>query len=102
MSVTVLDGQLTRTWKCTHNSKQNLINLYHDTITGVRSAMLNYEEIYGSAGNSNLLMEHPHSIQFEIDNGLVGLITISREGFFGFEYECTVNGLHLLRLRRNK
>ena len=37
---------MARTWKYTHNQRQHLINLYHDTITGVRSAMLNYEEIF--------------------------------------------------------
>lgn len=96
MSVTILDGQLARTWKYIHNNRQHLINLYHDTITGVRSAMLNYEEIFGSAGNSNLLMDRPHHIQFDIDMGVVGLITIYREGFFAFGYECTVNGTPLV------
>lgn len=96
MSVTILEGQLARTWKYTHNQRQHLINLYHDTITGVRSAMLNYEEIFGSVGNSSVLMERPHYIQFDVDMGVTGLITIHKDGFFGFQYECVVNGVPLV------
>ena len=93
MSVTIFDGQLARTWKYKHQGRLNIICLYHDTITGVRSAMLNYEEIYGSAGNTSVLVDEAHRIQFTIDSGVSGCITIRKDGFFGFTYECSINGI---------
>jgi hypothetical protein len=78
--VSVFEGQLTRTWNylvetipasssssSSSSSKvitinegekvfrKHVITLYHDTITGVRSAMLDYEEIPGSMVNNNYL-----------------------------------------------
>jgi hypothetical protein len=47
---------------------------------GVRSAMLNFEEIPGSIGNSSLFMEAKgHRIFFSIENK-AGYIEIKREG----------------------
>lgn len=65
--VSVFEGQLTRTWNYLVESssisssskvitinegekvfRKHVITLYHDTITGIRSAMLDYEEIPGS------------------------------------------------------
>ena len=34
-----------------------MINLFHDTLTGVRSALVDYEEVPDSLGTSTLLME---------------------------------------------
>jgi hypothetical protein len=84
--VSVFEGQLTRTWvyppytetdeissspdrgEVSPTSKKSfLVNLYHDTITGVRSVMINYEEVPGSLGNSSLLMESSgHRIPFVV------------------------------------
>ena len=93
MSVTVFDGQLARTWKHKSQNRTHVICLYHDTITGVRSAMLNYEEIYGSSGNTSILIEGAHQIQFTIGPGVTGCISIKKNGMFGFNYECSVNGI---------
>ncbi len=91
-AVTVLDGQLTRTWKYPIDGRQHVINLYHDTITGVRSAAVDYEEVRGSMGNSSLMMESTgHTIFFDLPKGTRGHLYINRSGFFGFEYSCFVN-----------
>jgi hypothetical protein len=89
--VSVLEGQLTRTWFFSHNGRNHVISLYHDTLTGVRSAMLDFKEIRGSSGNSSLLMESQgHKIIFTVD-GLAGYIEIKRSGWAGFDYVCMIN-----------
>ena len=95
MSVSILDGQLTRTWKYPVRGRTHVINLYHDTISGVRSVMVDYEEVRGSMGNSSLVMEATgHRIPFQLpgEDEINGYIMINREGWFGFEYACVVLG----------
>jgi hypothetical protein len=91
--VSVFEGQLTRTWtfKLNESGRRHTINLYHDTITGVRSAMLNFEEIPDSVGNSSLLMgSSGHKITFFVD-GLFAYIEIAKAGWTEFSYKCVVN-----------
>eukprot|EP01031_Cornospumella_fuschlensis_P027616 gene27616-33350_t len=89
--VSVLDGQLSRTWFFTNKGRKHVINLYHDTITGVRSAMVDFVEIRGSTGNSSLFMEAKgHRIFFTVDD-LPSFIEIKRDGWTGFKYTCVVN-----------
>jgi hypothetical protein len=64
--------------------------------------MVNYEEVYGSAGNSNMLMDCAHDINFSIDTGVNGLIRISKDGFFGFEYVCMVQGVCLTEITQEE
>jgi hypothetical protein len=91
-SVTMLDGQLSRTWNYVKNGGVHVIVLYHDPLTGVRSAMLDHEEILGSLGNSSVFMEkHGHRILFSV-KGTPGYIEIKRSGWVSFEYECIVGG----------
>ena len=61
----------TRTWQYALGTQLHIINLYHDTITGVRSAMLNHEEINGSLGMSTIAMNSTagHRILFGIAGG---------------------------------
>ena len=76
-------------------TKRSLITLYHDTITGVRSAMLNYEEIPGTLGNSSLLMEKAgHQLSFLVDHR-PAYIEIKRKGWMGltFTYQCYIDGI---------
>jgi hypothetical protein len=115
--VSVFEGQLTRTWFFQNEDKKHVLNLYHDTISGketkspwntrqlkftvfsnelhsfagVRSAMLDYQEIRGSLGNSSLLMDSKgHRIFFTIGK-LPGYLEIKRSGWTGFEYGCVIN-----------
>lgn len=91
--VSVLEGQLSRTWYYNLNetSKKHTINLYHDTITGVRSAMLDFEEIPDSIGNSSLFMSSAgHRITFMVE-GMVGVIEIRKNGWTEFTYTCVVD-----------
>lgn len=42
----IWDGELTRTWQFdTADGVTHVVHLYHDTVTGVRSAMLDFDEI---------------------------------------------------------
>lgn len=101
--VSVFEGQLTRTW-CYSNEdkvdvdcsgerrkkKRHVINLYHDTITGVRSATVDYDEVPDSLGNSSFLMESiGHRIKFAVDNKS-GYIEIKR-GWMRFDYSCHID-----------
>lgn len=90
--VTVFDGQLLRAWKYQLDGVSHSIHLYHDTITGVRSATLNHEEISDSLGTSNLFMgDVGHRILFNI-KGTPGYIEIKRSGWVSFQYSCTIGG----------
>ena len=89
--VSVFEGQLARTWQYKFTERTHTITLYHDTISGVRSAMLNYEEIPGSNGVSTLLMESKgHRLFFDIESQ-AGYIEIKRCGWTSFSYACIVN-----------
>ena len=95
--VSVFEGQLSRTWNYQLNSsaRMHVITLYHDTITGVRSAMLDYEEIPNSLGNSSLLMESKGHRLFFVVEDQGGYIEIMRSGFTGFTYKCAVNNVYI-------
>jgi hypothetical protein len=100
--VSVFEGQLTRTWCYSdedkgaiqypgekRKKKKHIINLYHDTITGVRSATVDYDEVPNSLGNSSFLMESiGHRIKFTVGNKS-GHIEIKR-GWMRFEYNCYI------------
>eukprot|EP01033_Poteriospumella_lacustris_P014762 gene14762-10558_t len=93
--VSVLEGQLSRTWYFLNQGRNHVINLYHDTITGVRSAMLDFNEIRGSTGNSSLLMDSKgHRIFFSVDS-LPGYIEIKKAGWAGFTYACVINTVRI-------
>ena len=90
--VTVFDGQLLRSWQHEVDGVSHSVHLYHDTITGVRSATLDHEEIPDSLGTSNLFMESAgHRILFDIA-GVPGYIEIKRAGWVSFEYTCSIGG----------
>jgi hypothetical protein len=90
--VSILEGQLTRTWHYVKQDQIHVVSLYHDPMTGVRSATLDHDEIVGSLGNSSLLMEaNGHRILFSI-RGTTGYIEIKRSGWFGFSYSCNIGG----------
>lgn len=94
----VLDGQLTRTWHYLRNDQIHVISLYHDPLTGVRSATLDHEEIVGSLGTSSLLIESVgHRILFSI-RGTPGYIEIKRSGWFSFTYNCNIGGVNLVEI----
>ena len=58
---------------------------------GVRSAMMDYQEIKGSTGNSSLLMDSKgHRIFFTLED-LPGYLEIRRSGWAGFDYSCVIN-----------
>mmetsp|Transcript_20267 Transcript_20267/g.29048 ORF Transcript_20267/g.29048 Transcript_20267/m.29048 type:complete len:425 (-) Transcript_20267:892-2166(-) len=94
--VSVFEGQLTRTWlypieRPSGVKRTHVINLYHDTITGVRSVMLDFQEVSGSLGNSSLIMESKgHRIFFTVED-LPGYIEIKKSGWTGFSYTCVIN-----------
>lgn len=91
--VSLIDGELTRTWNFVGSDNYvHVINLSHDTLTGVRHAMLDYEEIPGSLGSSSILMEkRGHRFNFMVDKK-VGYLEIMRDGWTGFKYSCVVDG----------
>lgn len=76
----------------------HVVSLYHDPLTGVRSATLNHEEISGSLGTSSLLMESTgHRILFSI-KGISGYIEIKRRGWFSFHYSCNIGGVNQVEI----
>ena len=78
--VSVFQGEITRTWHYIKGATTHVINLYHDTTTGVRSAMLDNEEIVGSMGMSTVFMDkNGHRILFGV-HGTPGYIEIKKSG----------------------
>ena len=93
--VSFFDGKLSRTWKYECDGEIHTINLFHDTITGIRCALLDSEEIVGSYGHSTLMMDvdaagNGHRLKFSI-NDKQGFIEISKNGWLGFQYKCVIN-----------
>ncbi len=89
--VSVFEGQLARTWLYQLKDKTYTISLNHDTLSGVRMAMLNFEEINHSMGISSMIMDEVgHRIFFDID-GKSGYIEIKKSGWRAFSYQCFVN-----------
>ena len=76
--------------------KKHIINIYHDTTTGVRMASLDFKEIENSAGSSTVVMgSTPHRISFFI-NGRAAYIEIKKVGALRFSYHCVVDNAVLL------
>ena len=68
-----------------------LIDNFYLKKKGVRSVMLDFQEIPGSVGNSSLVMESKgHRIFFTIEN-LPGFVEIKKSGWTGFSYSCVIN-----------
>jgi hypothetical protein len=95
--VSVFEGNIMRTWWYRVSSgadkgKRLNITLYHNTITGKRSATLEYKNIVGSVGTSSLWMESGgHTFSFTVD-GKFSFIEIKRSGMMSFTYQCFVDG----------
>jgi hypothetical protein len=90
--VSVFEGQLTRTWYFRTEKRNHILSLFHDTITGIRSCTVDFEEVPGSLGNSSLLMEATgHRIFFTVENDNHGFFEIRGGIWSGFEYYCIVN-----------
>lgn len=96
--VSILEGRLQRNWTLELNGRNNIITLYHDPLTGLRSLMLNYNEVQGSSGISAIIMgSQGHRIYFTLSNGKSnevnnGYIEIVRDGLVSFAYKCVING----------
>jgi PX domain len=87
-SASVFAGTLTRTWHyATSPERTHVISLYHDTITGTRSLLVDWEEVEGSSGNSSLIMSNPHRLCFDLE-GKSGYVEIRKNGLMGFAYLC--------------
>ena len=90
-SASVFAGTLTRTWHyATSPDRTHVISLYHDTITGTRSLLMDWEEVPASAGNSSLIMSNPHRLWFDLE-GRSGYVEIRKNGLMGFAYLCKVD-----------
>jgi hypothetical protein len=69
----------------------NMENSPFKFLPGVRSAMLDFQEIKGSMGSSSLIMEAKgHRIFFTLED-LPGYLEIKRSGWTGFAYACVIN-----------
>ena len=93
--VSILEGQLTRTWYYQTDIRRHTLSLYHDTITGIRTCAVDFEEVPNSFGYSTLVMEAGgHRVYFDVENKS-GYFVIQRNGWIGFSYSCYVNGILL-------
>jgi hypothetical protein len=69
---------------------KNIINIYHNTTTGYRFALLDFKEIPSSSGYSSYLLSSSDKIYFEIDENTKGVIEITNS-ILGFpSYGCIV------------
>jgi len=93
-AVNLLSGEVNRTWiyNDPETEREHIITLYHDTISGVRCAMLDYEEIPGSMGTTTILGGRGGTVLVFTVNRKTGFVRIGRAGLASFRYECVVNG----------
>ena len=89
-SASAFSGQLARHWSWATVRRQHSITLYHDTITGSRSVIVDYEEVADSLGTSSLVMGGPHRIAFTIEDK-EGFVEIRKNGMLGFAYLCSID-----------
>ncbi|CAM9969232.1 unnamed protein product [Pylaiella littoralis] len=99
--VGILDGEVNRNWHLVDGEGgKHLLSLFHDCVTGARAAMLDYEEVPGSAGTTNVfnLVTGRVDIPFTMKKGSEaakdssGRLSILRRGLTGFSYECKLDG----------
>ena len=87
-AIHLLSGDVNRTWPYTDDlGVQHEVCLVHDPLTGTRAAMLDSAEIPGSMGSTSVFAPKTTTLPFRD-----GIVTITRQGTFGFSYECRVNG----------
>ena len=97
MPVTVVSGEVNRTWRFNDAAGgRHEVSLYHHPLTGARAAMLDYEELDGSLGTSSIFHGPLTELPFGLPRtGERGVIRIRHNGLLGFAYECVVNGAPL-------
>jgi len=95
-TVSISEGEVTRTWHWTGPKSKHHITLIHDTLTGVRVLLVDSAEVPGSIGDSLpwALPVNGHSILFKVE-GAQGEVNITRNGYFGISYSCKVENTSL-------
>jgi len=90
----VLQGEVQRSWVwLSPAGAKHVIDLWHDTVTGVRSVAVGLEEVPGSMGSSPFFTTEPHHINFTVGHEQArGMVIIEKAGLFSFRYTCVVNG----------
>ncbi|GAB5034812.1 px domain containing protein [Nannochloropsis oceanica] len=90
----VLQGEVQRSWMwISPMGVKHVIDLWHDTVTGVRSVAVGLEEVPGSMGSSPFFTTEPHHINFTVGHEHArGMVIIEKAGLFSFRYTCVVNG----------
>eukprot|EP00624_Nannochloropsis_granulata_P007255 evm.model.NODE_6992_length_9071_cov_23.070004.4 len=90
----VLQGEVQRSWVwISPVGAKHVIDLWHDTVTGVRSVAVGLEEVPGSMGSSPFFTTEPHHINFTVGHEHArGMVIIEKAGLFSFRYTCVVNG----------
>ncbi len=94
LKTNVLQGEVQRSWVWVgHDGAKRVIDLYHDTVTGVRSVSVDLDEVPGSMGSSPFFATDAHHIQFLVGaERAQGMVIIEKAGLFSFRYTCVVNG----------
>lgn len=91
--VSIFSGALSRTWIYENSEGYHNIKLFHDTITGFKSVLINNDEV------EFIFHEVYSSVTFGVFNNYQLYFTafnsqccihIIREGILGFRYECNV------------
>ena len=90
----MLQGEVQRSWVwLSAAGAKHVIDLWHDTVTGVRSVAVGLEEVPGSMGSSPFFTTEPHHINFTVGHEQArGMVIIEKAGLFSFRYTCVVNG----------
>ncbi|CAM9654820.1 unnamed protein product [Choristocarpus tenellus] len=93
--VSILDGEVNRNWNLVDKrGRRHILTLLHDTVSGARAAMLDYEEIPGSVGTTNVFnLGSAHRLPFWIkESKESGELRVLRRGLAGFSYQCELGG----------
>ena len=88
--VSVLAGDVSRTWMIESDGKEHEVQLFHNTVSGTRSVMVDGEEEAGTAGKTSMFTAL-ETVPFTIGDRS-GLIRISCNKK-AFVYQCEYHGI---------
>ncbi|CAM9243746.1 unnamed protein product, partial [Phaeothamnion confervicola] len=96
--VSIFDGEVCRNFELvSQHGRRHVLSIVHDTVSGARAALLDYEELPGSIGTTSFFNAGPSRIPFWLsESGESGFLEVSRHGLFGFRYRCELQGREIL------
>ncbi len=83
--------KLAQSWIFCPEDQKHFVNLYHDTVSGVRSVTIDFMELPSADGTSSMMMGSAvHRMNFELEDRS-GYVEIKKSGMTSFAYKCVID-----------